>query len=132
MLPIVDIGLGGIGVSFNGADEGLRRLKRCSFLEIMVADCSFYLDNLPYQLLPEPRNLNMNAAAAFQNHFYGVKFLNLMPSQKIQMKHLIHKHGTGGITPKFISKFNHFFLQALGKKQFGDSCQNIWFHRHAH
>ena len=128
MVPIIDIGLGGLGVSFRGTANSQYGLSRCSFLEIMVADCSFYLDNLPYELLPEPRNLNLNAATSLQNHFYGVKFLNLMPSQKTRLKHLIHKHAIGGITPQFIRKFNQFFLQALGKKQFDDSCQSIWLH----
>ena len=173
MVPIIDIGLGGLGVSVNRTGGSEHWLQSCSFLEIMAADGSFYLDNLPYELLPESTstrtaggldftagggkrqgrevpqslrvepdakhpvrktqsgNLNPNAVVPLQNHFYGVKFLNLTPSQKIHLKHLIRKHTQGGITPQFIRKFNQYFHQVLLKNQFGDSCQNIWLHRSA-
>jgi hypothetical protein len=45
------------------------------------------------------------------------------------LKHLIGKHTIGGMTPHFIRKFNRFIHQSLVKKQFGDSCQNIWLQR---
>lgn len=129
LVPIVDISLGGLGVSFNGISESEPRSNSCCVMEIMVADCSFYLDSLPYELLPESRNFNLNAVTSFQSRFYGVKFLNLLPSQKTHLKHLIRKHTIGGMTPRFIRKFNQFFHQTLVKKQFGDSCQNIWLQR---
>lgn len=129
MVPIIDIGLGGLGVSVNGTNESELWLGSCSFLEIMVADCSFYLDNLPYEFLPESRNFNLNADTSLQNQFYGVKFLNLMPSQKTHLKHFIRKHTIGGKTPQFYRKVNQFLHQALGKKQFENSCQNIWLQR---
>jgi c-di-GMP-binding flagellar brake protein YcgR len=129
LVPIVDISLGGLGVSVNGISGSEHGLHSCSFLEIMVADCSFYLDNLPYEPLSQCRNLHWDATGSLQNQFYGLKFLNLMPSQKTHLKHFIRKHTIGGMTPQFIRKFNQFFHQALGKKQFKDSCQNIWLHR---
>jgi len=129
LVPIVDISLGGLGVSFNGVSESERRLTSCSSMEIMVADCSFYPDNLPYEFLPESRSFNLDAVISFQNQFYGVKFLNLLPSQKTHLKHLIRKHTIGGMTPHFIRKFNRFVHQSLVKKQFGVSCQNIWLQR---
>jgi hypothetical protein len=132
IVPIIDIGLGGLGVSFSGTSGNQDWLQSCSFLEIMVADCSFYLDNLPYEIFPESRSLSLSTVASLQNQFYGVKFLNLMPSQKTHLKHLIRKHTIGGMTPQFIRNFNQFFHHTLGKKPFGDSCHSILLHRPTH
>ena len=125
LVPIVDISLGGLGI--NGKSEIAQRLNKCTCMEIMVADGSFYLDSLSYELLDEPRNLNLRMATSLQNQFYGVKFLNLMPTQKNHLKHFIHKYTIGGMTPHFIRKLNQFFHQTLGKKQFADSCKTSGF-----
>lgn len=130
LFPIVDISLGGLGL--NGKSEIAQLLNKCASMEIMVGDGSFYLESLSYELLAEPRNLNLRMAPSLQNQFYGVKFLNLMPSQKNHLKHFIHKYTIGGMTPDFIRKLNQFFRHTLGKKQFADSCQNIWLHRPTH
>jgi hypothetical protein len=129
LLPIVDIGFGGLGISGNEISGSEHWSNSCAFLDIMEGDGSFYLDNLPYELLPGARSLSLHAAASVKNQFYGVKFLNLMPSQKTHLKHFIHKYTVGGKTPQFIQKFNQFLHQVWGKKQFSDSCQNIWLHR---
>ena len=44
LVPILDIALGGVGVYVNTEDHWLNKV---STLEIMGADCSFYLVNLP-------------------------------------------------------------------------------------
>ena len=130
LFPIVDISLGGLGV--NGKSEIAQLLNKCASMEIMVGDGSFYLDSLSYELLAEPRNLNLRMAPSLQNQFYGIKFLNLMPSQKTHLKHFIHKYTVGGKTPQFIQKFYQFLHQVWSKKQFSDSCQSIWHHRPTH
>ena len=46
LVPILDVALGGAGVYVNNEDQWL---SQSSKLEIMVADCSFYLENVPFE-----------------------------------------------------------------------------------
>ena len=50
LVPIVDIGLGGLGIGVNGIHTGDEWLNSASCLEILIDDCSFYMDNLGYEL----------------------------------------------------------------------------------
>lgn len=124
LTPIVDIGLGGLAIGVNGIYTGDKWLKGASSLEILVDDCSFYLDNLDYERLPEFRSVPSNTATPFQS-ICGLKFINLMPSQQYQLKSFIRKYTTGGMTPKFIRKLNRHLHQFLYKKDYGAACRNI-------
>ena len=126
LVPIIDISLGGLGISVNGSTEPLNGSSR---LEILLDDCRFYLDNLPYELLPAFRNLHWNAITSLQSRFYGIKLIDLMPSQKTQLKYFIRNHTMGGMTPKFIRKFNQHFHKFLDKKDYGAACRNISLQR---
>lgn len=126
LAPIIDISLGGIGVSVNGKTE---QLNGSSKLEILVDDCRFYLDGLSYRLRPAFRNLQWDSAIFLQNRLLGVKFVDLTSSQKHQLLNFIRKHTIGGKTPQFVRKFNQFCHQVLGRRQFGTSCQNFWLQR---
>jgi hypothetical protein len=44
MLPIIDIGIGGLGVC---ADDAWK--IKAAHLEILVEDCSFFLDRIPFK-----------------------------------------------------------------------------------
>ena len=48
VVPIMDISMGGLSIYL---DNGSRGPDPVSKLEIMVADCSFYLENLPFQIV---------------------------------------------------------------------------------
>ena len=124
LVPIVDVGLGGLGVGVNGINISDGWLKEASSLEILIDDCSFYMDNLGYELLPKFRSVARNTSIPFQI-IYGLKFVDLMSSQRSQLKYFIRKHTTGGMTPKFIQKFNQF----LNKKDYGAACRNISLQR---
>jgi hypothetical protein len=124
LVPIVDIGLGGLGIGVNGINTGYKWLNRASCLEILIDDCSFYMDNLGYELLPKFRSVPRNAASPFQK-IYGLKFVDLEPGQQYQLKSFIRNHTTGGMTPKFIRKFNQHFRQFLDKRDYGAACRNI-------
>ena len=128
LVPIIDISLGGLGIGVNGFNMNLDGFNGASRLEILIDDGSFYLDNLPYQALPTYRNFSVNAFGSFQN-IYGVKFLDMMPSQQNRLKYFIRHHTRGGMTPKFIRKLNAHLHQITGKRDFGDSCQNVWLQR---
>ena len=128
LVPIVDIGLGGLGIGVNGINTDAEWLNRASSLEILIDDCSFYIDNLSYELLPKFRSVTQNAASPFQKT-YGLKFKNLKPGQLYWLKSFIRNHTTGGMTPKFIRKFNHHFRQFLDKKDYGAACRKISLQR---
>mgnify|MGYP001332713761 CR=1 FL=1 len=128
LVPIVDIGLGGLGIGVNGINTSAEWLNGSSCLEILIDDCSFYMDNLGYELLPKFRSVPRNAASPFQK-IYGLKFIDLMSSQQYQLKSFIRNHTTGGMTPKFIRKFNQNFHQIIGKNDFASSGQTAWLQR---
>ena len=124
LVPIVDIGLGGLGIGVNGINTGDGWLNKSSSLEILIDDCSFYIDNLGYQLFPKFRSVSRNAGCPFQN-IYGLKFIDLMPNQQSRLKFFIRNHTIGGMTPNFVRKFNQHFHQFLDKKDYGATCRNI-------
>jgi hypothetical protein len=124
LAPIVDVSLGGLGIGVNGTDTNDEKFKKASCLEILIDDCSFYIDNLGYELLPRLRSAPRNAVTPFQN-IYGLKFVNLGPSQLSRLKSFIRNHTTGGRTPKFIRKFNQHFHQFFDKKDYGAACRKL-------
>jgi hypothetical protein len=128
LAPIVDISLGGLGIGVNGINLKAAGLIVSSKLEVVIDDGCFYMDKLPYQLLPTYRNHYKNAFESFQN-IYGIKFVDLMPSQQSRLKYFIRNHTRGGMTPKFIRKFNQHFHQIIGKRDFTSSCQTAWLQR---
>lgn len=124
LVPIVDIGLGGLAIGVNEINAGDGWLNQTSNLEILIDDCSFYMDNLGYELLPKFRSVPRNVGRPFEN-IYGLKFIDLMPSQQSRLKYFIRNHTTGGMTPKFVRKFNQHFHQFLDKKDYGAACRNL-------
>ena len=123
LIPIVDISLGGLSIAVNGTYMNVAELSRMPRLEILTDDCRFYIDQLPYQLLTPYRNCSQNTFGSFQ-HIYGVRFIDLMASQRNRLKVFIRNHTRGGMTPKFIHKFSHQMHQYFGKKNFRDVCRN--------
>jgi hypothetical protein len=128
LFPIVDIGLGGLGIGINGINTGHEWLNRASFLEILIDDCSFYMENIGYEFLPNFRTVPPNAGSPFQ-YIYGLKFVDLMSRQQYQLKSFIRNHTTGGMTPRFIRKLNQHVRQFLDTRDYGAACRNISLQR---
>jgi hypothetical protein len=129
LAPVIDISLGGLGIGVSGSNlraDGPDGLP--NKLEIVIDDGSFYMDKLAYRLIARYRNFSGNAFGSFQN-IHGVKFVDLMSSQQVRLKYFIRNHTRGGMTPKFIRKFNQHFYQAIGKRDLASSCQTAWFQR---
>jgi hypothetical protein len=123
LASIVDVSLGGLAIGVRGTDTDTID-EKLSCLEILIDDCSFYIDNLGYELLPRLRSVPRSAVIPFQN-IYGLKFVNLVPSQLSRLKSFIRNHTTGGRTPKLIRKFNQHFHQFFDKRGYGAACRNI-------
>ena len=128
LIPIVNISLGGLGVGVNGINTDANGFSDISRLEIITDDCHFFMDKLPYQLLLPRRSFSQNAGPSFQ-HIYGVQFIDLMSNQRNRLRYFIRNHTRGGMTPKFMHKFNQQLLQLIGKKNFGDACRSLWLQR---
>ena len=128
LIPIVDISLGGLGISVNG---DLEKLYGSSSLEILVDDCSFYLDNLSYTSGRSFRNHHWNTSTSLPNQFSGLKFVDLMPSQRTQLRRFIRKYTYGGKMPRFVRKIYHFLHRIVRKNQLSGGCQSDWLHRSA-
>ncbi len=128
LIPIIDISLGGLAVCVNAINMHADGFSNASKLEILTDDCHFYLDKLPYQLILPQRNFPHSTAGSFQ-HIYAVQFIDLVSSQRNQLKHFIRNHTRGGMTPKFLHKFNQHLHQLIGKKDIADACRNLWLQR---
>ena len=60
LVPIMDIGMGGLGIYMN--DDG-GWPSNSSRLEIMVADCSFYLENLSFNIVSTVKPFPVHSAS---------------------------------------------------------------------
>lgn len=127
-VPILNISMGGMGIAVNGISMNVGGFIDVSRLEILTDDCHFYMDQLPYQLLLPGRKLTRNDVAHVQ-HIYGVQFIDLMSSQKNQLKTFIRNHTREGRTPKILHKFKRQLHQFIGNKDFADACRNIGLQR---
>jgi c-di-GMP-binding flagellar brake protein YcgR len=124
VVPIIDIGMGGLGIYL---DDGARWLDTSSKLEIMVADCSFYLEKLPFQIVANVRAFPDNTANLMDGRRYGIKFGNLRPAQKAQLKYFIRNYTEGGLILQFQQKINQWLHPIWASKYASDSCKTgIW------
>jgi c-di-GMP-binding flagellar brake protein YcgR len=124
VVPIIDIGMGGLGIYL---DDGARWMDTSSKLEIMVADCSFYLEKLPFQIVANVRAFPDNTANLMDGRRYGIKFGNLRPAQKAQLKYFIRNYTEGGLILQFQQKINQWLHPIWASKYASDSCKTgIW------
>jgi hypothetical protein len=124
VVPIIDIGMGGLGIYL---DDGARWMDTSSKLEIMVADCSFYLEKLPFQIVANVRAFPDNTANLMDGRRYGIKFGNLRPAQKAQLKYFIRNYTEGGLILQFQQKINQLLHPIWASKYASDSCKTgIW------
>jgi len=121
MMPIIDIGIGGLGVC---ADDAWQ--IKASQLEILVKDCSFYLDRIPFKAI-----LNFPAACSSpfhsaQNNRCGVEFGKLMPSQISKLRYFIRNYTRRSATPSVVGRFYDHLHLWWSKKHTAQTCENIW------
>jgi c-di-GMP-binding flagellar brake protein YcgR len=105
MVPIVDISMGGLGIY---VDNGAKWMNDCSKLEIMAADCSFYLDNLPFESITNSKAFPWDVSNMLDGRRYSLKFGNLRPAQKTRLKYFMrnYTHGSSKLLQK-ISNLLH-------------------------
>ena len=124
LVPILDIGMGGLGFYL---DNGAQWLKESSKLEIMVADCSFYLENLPFQIISKFKAFPADASNLIDGRRYGLKFGNLRPSQKSHLKYFIRNYTERSTILHFLQNFSKLLQPIWANKYSSQSCNTkIW------
>ncbi len=119
MVPIIDIAMGGLGVY---ANNGAKCINDCAKLEIMVADCSFYLNNLPFEIIANPKAFPWDASGVLDGRRYSLKFGNLRPVQKSRLKYFMRNYTRGSSKLKILRKFSNLLRPNWTNNYSGQSC----------
>lgn len=124
LVPILDVAMGGLGIYVN---DGAKWMNDSPKLEIMVADCSFYLDSIPFEIKSDSRALHEGASNMLDGRRYSLKFGNLRPVQKSRLKYFIRNYTHGGSKFQFLRKFSKFLHPAWQNKYAEQSCNlGMW------
>jgi len=128
LVPILDIALGGVGVYVNNEDHWLDKV---STLEIMMADCSFYLENLPVESISDLNAFPANHSHLIDGRRCGLKFGSLTPSQKTELKYFIRNYAQMGILWQVMQKFSKVLHPFSAQNHSAPSCNTaIWQNLH--
>jgi hypothetical protein len=124
LVPILDIAMGGLGIFVN---EGALRMNESSKLEIMLADCSFYMENLPFELMSNFKAFPTQPVKFLDGRRYSLKFGKLMPRQKSQLKYFIRNYTEGRMMLQLLQRLNKLLHPFRAPKYAGQSCNTgIW------
>ena len=124
LVPILDIAMGGLGVYVN---EGALWMNESSKLEIMLADCSFYMENLPFELISNFKAFPARPANLLDGRRFSLKFGKLMPRQKLQLKYFIRNYTEGRVMLQLLHRLNKLIHPFRAPKYAGQSCNTgIW------
>jgi len=124
LVPIIDVSRGGLGFYFNDSEDWLNKTSK---LEIMVADCSFYMEKLPFAVVSNSRVFPTQATSLLDGRRYGLKFGHLQPNQKSHLKYFIRNYTEGGYIMQFQQKISKLLYPIWANKHTRDSCKpGIW------
>jgi c-di-GMP-binding flagellar brake protein YcgR len=124
LVPILDIGMGGIGIY---VDDGAKWMNDSPKLEIMMADCSFYLDNLSFEIIAKFRAFPEDASNILDGRRYSLKFGNLRPAQKSRLKYFIRNYTRGGSKLQILRRLSKLLHPTWTNKYAEQSCNlGIW------
>ncbi|CAB1060451.1 hypothetical protein D1BOALGB6SA_5217 [Olavius sp. associated proteobacterium Delta 1] len=129
LVPILDVAMEGVGVYVNNEDQWLNKASK---LEIMVADCSFYLENLSFESISDFNALPANPSNLFDGRRCSLKFGTLTLSQKSELKYFIRNYAQGGTLWQVMQKFSNVWHPFRAHKHSGPRCNSVvWqnFHR---
>ncbi|HHP7233223.1 MAG TPA: PilZ domain-containing protein [Desulfobacterales bacterium] len=117
ILPIVDISLHGLSVL---TETGLDWFEGTETLEILVSDCSFYLDKIPYRLVAESDRRRPDTDTGSRR--LGLEFGRLSNNQLIQLKHFIRRHTVEGATPALVDRVAGFLDTVFTGRPGKEAC----------
>ena len=128
LVPILDIAMGGLGVYMNDDDQWLNKASK---LEIMVADCSFYLENIPFEAISNFKAFPANVSNLLDGRRNSLMFGTLTPSQKSELKYFIRSYTQGGTFRQVMQRFSKLLHPSSEHKHSGPSCNtSIWQNLH--
>lgn len=119
MVPIVDIAMGGLGIY---VDNGAKWMNDCPKLEIMVADCSFYLDNLPFEIIANVKTFPWDASDMPDGRRVSLKFGNLRPVQKSRLKYFMRNYTRNGSKLKLLQRVSNLLHPTWPNSYSEQSC----------
>ena len=124
LVPILDIAMDGIGVYVNNEDKSLDNATK---IEIMVADCSFYMENIPFQSIDDSKVFPAGASNLLNGRRCSLKFGKLTPSQKSELKYFIRNYTRRGTFRRVLQKFAKMRQTVRADKHHAPSCNTgIW------
>ena len=124
LAPIIDISLGGLAFYLNDHEKWMRPSSK---LEIMVADCSFFMEKLPFEIISNTRAFPTKSTSLLDGQRYSLKFGHLQPNQKSQLKYFIRNHAAGGFVLQLQQKATKLLRTLRANKSANDSCKpGIW------
>jgi hypothetical protein len=88
---IVDIGIGGVSFRYIAGDE---RPHKSAFLDILLPDRSFHLDNMPVRTVSSDFPVDNETPVCFSARRCGVTFGDLTDDQKSDLTYFIRTHTT--------------------------------------
>jgi hypothetical protein len=124
LVPILDIAMGGLGVYVDTEDQWLNNASK---LEIMVADCSFYLQNIPFEFISDFKAFPASPSTLMNGRRRGLKFGALTVSQKAELKHFIRHYTQSGTFWQIVRKLSKALRPNGANKHTGSACNtSIW------
>ena len=124
VVPIIDIGMGGLSFYL---DNGARRPDTLSKLEIMVADCSFYLEKIPFHIVDDAKAFPDGHFNLMNGRRYSIKFGNLRPSQKAHLKYFVRRFTEKGSFTRVLHRLGRIFDPIRVPKPSTRSCNTgVW------
>ena len=123
IVPIVDVSLGGIAVYHPIGELWPQSISR---LEIMVADCSFFMQKVPFEMAGITNVFQTHTIKSIRKKRYGIKFGMLVASQRKQIKHFIRHYAGNGLTHQIINRFQKMLNHHWSSKYAKDNCDIVW------
>jgi len=124
LVPILDVAIGGLGIY---VDDGAKWVNDSPKLEIMAADCSFYLDSIPFVIKSKSKAVERDIYSMLDGRRCSLKFGHLRPVQKSRLKYFIRNYTRGGSKFQFLRKFSKLLHPTWTNKYAQQSCNlGMW------
>ena len=124
LVPIIDISQGGLGFYLNDHEDWPSDMPE---LEILVADCSFYLEKLPFSVVSNAKAFPNQSTSLLDGRRYGLKFRPLQPNQKTRLKYFIRNYTEGGYLRQTQQKISRLLNSIRASEPASDSCKpGLW------
>ena len=85
------------GLAFCYLDNGKRATDESFRLDLLLAGCGFYLEDLPFKNVSDLKLNDDFQLGAIKTKQLGVRFKDMTHSQVSKLKHLIHHHTLGKV-----------------------------------